>query len=435
MHSVEMAQPLHVPNTSGRRPGKIQRQGSYYDYGQKKHYPMFVLSMMIACLLVMVLEIYKNDWKFEDTSINPLYGPSQDILIDLGAKRTDLILDGDWYRLVCPMFLHGGIIHFLFNMLGLYQVGVEMEKDFGWTCVAPIYLLSGLFGVVMSAIFVPDLVGVGASGAIFGVFGAAWADLLMNWGYYGKYACRQLMGLTFSTALNLGLGLFPMLDNFAHVGGFLTGVIVGLSLLIRKRTDAHRRLKSKKCTQIILQYLGLIIAPLMLFSGFVFLYTEQNADEWCGWCDYISCMPMPPTGSNKGGWWDCNECSMGGFGANYSGPAAPEIITNPDGTQYLEGTMIYECPSGYVYRPGVVSAVGYRQEDQDAGWTTIDICKEYCLRIGDDNEKGDEYLADLPRCENAEVGEDCRVRQSSACYNSDEDFCGPLFVVPTDDST
>ena len=75
---------------------------------------------------------------------------------------------------------------------------------------------------------------MGASGAIFGLFGAAWADLIQNWGLYKKekVAYAMLRNLTFATTLNLTIGLMPYLDNFAHVGGFVTGIFCGLTVLV-----------------------------------------------------------------------------------------------------------------------------------------------------------------------------------------------------------
>merc|ERR1719321_2665093 len=106
---------------------------------------------------------------------NPTFGPSSYVLLELGAKRRDLIVEsGDWWRLFSSMFLHAGCLHFGFNMIGMYNVGVPLEREFGWVCVAPLYLFSGLFASLFSTIFVPETIGVGASGAIFGLFGASW---------------------------------------------------------------------------------------------------------------------------------------------------------------------------------------------------------------------------------------------------------------------
>jgi membrane associated rhomboid family serine protease len=117
-----------------------------------------------------VVEIGVNGWKIESLQVNPLGGPGVDVLLQLGAKRTDLIVvEGEWYRLFTPIFLHSGVIHLLFNMVGLWNVGVATEREFGWIKTGIIFFVSGFFGVVMSAIFVPLAVGVGASGAIFGL--------------------------------------------------------------------------------------------------------------------------------------------------------------------------------------------------------------------------------------------------------------------------
>jgi len=109
-----------------------------------------------------------------------MFGPSIAVLLDMGAKRTDLIVAGQYQRLIAPIFLHGGVLHWVFNMVGLVNIGFSLEKEFGSPKIATIFLVSGFMGVLCSAVFNPAQVGVGASGAIFGLFGSAWGDLIQN---------------------------------------------------------------------------------------------------------------------------------------------------------------------------------------------------------------------------------------------------------------
>ncbi|CAN0001890.1 unnamed protein product, partial [Phaeothamnion confervicola] len=150
--------------------------------------------------------------------VNPMVGPSLDTLLTCGAKDTTLILDGQAWRLWTAMFLHAGIVHFIFNMIGFLQVGIMVERVYGWWRVALIYLIGGLFSTIVSAVFAPLQIMVGASGAIFAVFGALWADLWQNWRVCLNRRSAVCM-LFFLTLINVILGLMPYLDNFAHISG------------------------------------------------------------------------------------------------------------------------------------------------------------------------------------------------------------------------
>lgn len=163
------------------------------------HKPWFSLLVFLVTTAAMAAEIGINGG-VEPFSVNPTFGPKPDVLLLMGAKRADLILAGQWWRLILPIILHAGILHLVFNMLGLWNIGVPMEREFGSWRISAIYLSSGLFGVLMSCLFAPRLTSVGASGAIFGLFGAAWADLIQNWSLYKGSQIRMLIQLVVMTA-------------------------------------------------------------------------------------------------------------------------------------------------------------------------------------------------------------------------------------------
>ena len=97
-----------------------------------------------------------------------------------------------------------------------------------------IYLIGGLMGNVASSIFLPASITVGASGAVFSLFGAMWGDFVQNWALYKGGRCAQLFSLILMTIINLGLGaVVPMIDNFAHMGGFVAGLLLSLALFPR----------------------------------------------------------------------------------------------------------------------------------------------------------------------------------------------------------
>ena len=147
----------------------------------------------------------------------------------LGAKDNAAIAAGQLWRLVTPVFIHGGMAHFFINMYSLYAIGPVVERFFGAGRTLTLYLLSGIAGVVFSLSFSP-YPSVGASGAIFGLLGSLGAFLYANRSTFGQAGRIQLRQIILVALLNLGLGLSPGIDNWGHLGGLLFGT--GLTLFI-----------------------------------------------------------------------------------------------------------------------------------------------------------------------------------------------------------
>ncbi|CAN0430741.1 unnamed protein product, partial [Discosporangium mesarthrocarpum] len=99
----------------------------------RDHRVFFTPLMFLVCGLMLVWEFSLQDFEAVPLAENPAYGPSVETLLEAGAKRTDLIVDeGEWYRLISAMFLHAGVVHYLFNMVGFLQIGFMVERVFGW---------------------------------------------------------------------------------------------------------------------------------------------------------------------------------------------------------------------------------------------------------------------------------------------------------------
>jgi len=274
-----------------------------------EHKPWFGRFIVILLSVMMIVEIGVNGWKIESLKVNPLIGPGIETLDKLGAKNTPLLLEGEAWRIFTPIILHAGILHLLFNLFALLNIGFPLEREFGSWKIALIFVASGVVGVLFSAIMVPQQLGVGASGAIFGLFGSAWADLIHNWSVYrGQNRC-MLFQLIVATVVNLGLGLVPFLDNFAHFGGFVTGIILGFSLLIQNTYDIWGYRKERKMYQLLLQAGAITIIPVLFVVLILVLYLGVDVSQVCSWCDYISCVPLPPGAADEDLWWDCTPCS------------------------------------------------------------------------------------------------------------------------------
>ncbi len=169
-----------------------------------------------------------------------------DELVRWGANYGPLTLTGEWWRLLTNIFIHGGIIHIGFNMWCLWDLGALCESLYGPWMYAAIYLVCGLGASLTSLTWNPGVPSVGASGAIFGLAGALLAALKLGEFSVPRSALSGVMrSLGAFVVYNLVFGfVLPGVDNAAHIGGLISGVIVGgiIALLAPQREDAARRL-------------------------------------------------------------------------------------------------------------------------------------------------------------------------------------------------
>ena len=163
---------------------------------------------------------------------------SSEYLYSIGAVEGNaVVVKGEVWRLFSAMFLHAGVEHILMNMLSLFLVGRSVEMMFSRFSYLSIYFISGLIGSLVSLYFHKSGVGIGASGAIFGIFGAVVGFALV----YHKEMHDEFQDFIKSVGiillLNLAIGLiFPNVDMSAHIGGAITGIIGGV-MIAKYRTS------------------------------------------------------------------------------------------------------------------------------------------------------------------------------------------------------
>lgn len=157
------------------------------------------------------------------------------VLVGFGANYGPGILRGEVWRLFTSMFLHIGLAHLAFNAYALFIFGLEMERLYGSDRFLVIYVLSGLFGSLVSfASRGPNVLSAGASGAIFGIIGMELAFFLMHRDIFGQFGRQRLMNTLFIIGLNLVFGFtVPGIDNLAHLGGLVAGFGLGYGLAPR----------------------------------------------------------------------------------------------------------------------------------------------------------------------------------------------------------
>lgn len=180
--------------------------------------------IMAACVLVFLAMI--------GTGISPMDPEPEQLLRWGGNLGASVALDGQTWRLLTSMFLHANLIHLAVNMLCLYQAGPLVERLYGNLGFALLYLASGIGGSLASAWAHPRAVGVGASGAIFGLFGGLLAFLLVHRARIPASVLRPMRsGVGTFVVFNALLGFAsPQIDNAAHLGGLATGFLAGLLL-------------------------------------------------------------------------------------------------------------------------------------------------------------------------------------------------------------
>ncbi|MBN1499581.1 MAG: rhomboid family intramembrane serine protease [Spirochaetes bacterium] len=160
-------------------------------------------------------------------------------LLDWGADYKPLVLQGQYWRLLTNIFIHGGLMHVLMNCYGLFFAGVFLEPAIGKWRFLVSYLITGIIASTGSIMWHKEsIISVGASGAIFGIFGVFLALLTTN--YYNKgIKLFFMINAGIFTGYNLIMGLAGGIDNAAHVSGLLSGLIAGYILYFTLRGKKH----------------------------------------------------------------------------------------------------------------------------------------------------------------------------------------------------
>ncbi|HWL11962.1 MAG TPA: rhomboid family intramembrane serine protease [Ureibacillus sp.] len=156
-----------------------------------------------------------------------------------GMSVNYLIDDGQWWRVVTSLFLHAGFMHVLFNMFSLFLFGPELEKIAGKARFLTIYFLAGIFGNVATFVLQDGMyASVGASGSIYGIFGA-FAALV----YYTRRTMPQLKQVIMPLIIISVIITFisPNINVAGHIGGLITGFLLGLSYFSPKNIIRWRQ--------------------------------------------------------------------------------------------------------------------------------------------------------------------------------------------------
>lgn len=172
--------------------------------------------LLDAIIIVYLVQIFSG--------IHPIH-PTGGELLEWGANRRSETAGGEWWRLVTSMFLHGGLMHLMLNAFGLLLAAIFVEPIYGRIKLFVIYFFAGIGGSLASIWWYENTISVGASGAVFGLFGAIFSLAAM-----GVMRFSDLTWLWIYLGINLLFGLTGGIDNAAHIGGFISGALIGLLL-------------------------------------------------------------------------------------------------------------------------------------------------------------------------------------------------------------
>ena len=171
------------------------------------------------------------------------YIVGNDFLFNLGAMYGPLVTAGEYWRLITPVLLHIGEIHFAVNMYSLYVLGPGLERRYGHARFLALYLVAGFAGNVLSYFFSPSLasgqtqfISAGASTAIFGLLAAEGILIFQNRKLLGQRSAAAIRNILVIAAINLIIGFttaapqlantaIPRIDNWGHIGGITGGIL------------------------------------------------------------------------------------------------------------------------------------------------------------------------------------------------------------------
>lgn len=235
----------------------------------------FTIIMLIANIAVFLVTLAASGREDSFVALNI------NVLVTFGAKLNFLInQEGQWWRFIAPIFLHGGIVHLLMNMYGLWMLGPYVEKIYGSARFVVFWVVSGIAGVAASYYSVqPELAqsnfiadyffktgdapSVGASGALFGLIGA-----LFVFGIKFRHELppgfKQMFGVGMlpTILLNVMIGFYiPAIDNAAHFGGLVAGALLAA-------LTSYKRIGKRAPVAYLWHFAQLAAICLVVFVGF-----------------------------------------------------------------------------------------------------------------------------------------------------------------------
>ena len=269
-----------------------------YHYGDKQKTPFACMILSAVQLGILVIQMLLCG--IASVDINPMIGPYPDAFSEWGGKNAYLMLEGEQYfRIITPVFLHVGLLHLLVNAFVQLETCAYFEKEWGSGEWIILYLISGAGSVATCCVTSPDVIGVSSSGALMGLFGAKFAQVLgwtcfdVHGDKYDAINLDRLGGVMCSTALISILACFTYIDWAGHMGGLGAGFLGGMWLFCKPIENT--------CVRILWGGTGLIgLVGGAAGLGYLMVYDLYPDEDLADVCQYFR--NLYPEG------YDC-ECS------------------------------------------------------------------------------------------------------------------------------
>ncbi len=230
--------PEQEPIPTWSQPNNMQRQVVRTRFWMSQH-PRFVTNILIGInvavyVILVVLSISAAG------GLGQLGSIDQNVILNAGGQLNYLVEQGQVWRIFTAMFLHFNLLHIGLNMFSLFLIGGVVEMVFGKWRYLLIYLGSGIAGGILTFYVSPlNTLAAGASGAIFGVFGALGVFYIINRQALGRYGAGAITNWLFWLGLNLVFGFSqPGIGIWDHIGGLVAGMIIAALLMPRLRRGA-----------------------------------------------------------------------------------------------------------------------------------------------------------------------------------------------------
>jgi len=203
-------------------------------------------------------------------TLNPFYAftPSMDVLNFLGASGIlPIVKFNAWWSLITANWLHGGLLHILFNMMALKTIAPLVMKEFGLSRMFSIYTLAGISGFFLSYIGNVYLT-IGASSGLCGLIGAALYFGKSRGGQWGQLVYKQTSGWVLTLVL-IGF-LMPNINNWAHAGGLFSGIFLGWAFGYNEKRKEYI---TDKLLAVFFAALTMVLLAKSVIQGFFLIYT------------------------------------------------------------------------------------------------------------------------------------------------------------------
>jgi len=240
-----------------------------------------VIALVNLVVFIVELIVGATNFGCAFSHDNQMGGPNSFCLACMGAKATGNIHQGAVWRLITPIFLHAGVLHIAGNLWMLLRFGYVLETRWGWWRFGLVYLLAGIGASMWSAVLGFDTISVGASGAIMGIMVADISYIAYNWQEIPDVKIEAIF-ITITVVINFLFGISQTgIDNWAHFGGLMMGLPLGLWFvpLVQKRGI-------ERIVRIVaaVWYLGLFL----LFSLLLWVGNPGGVYLASGYCDFPS---------------------------------------------------------------------------------------------------------------------------------------------------